>query len=105
MKTLTIVSYFTKHYAYALKAQARRVLANLDDLKPDEWQVNFVACTDRSAEASEAFSYYEQQGDAAGHLPWRAALWYASEHGEQFSTANDGDLRPAAPVAATPKII
>lgn len=69
MKTLTITNYFTKKYCYALKAQARKVLANIQDLSPDEWAIHFVACTDRSDNAREAFNYYAEllKGKATCH--------------------------------------
>ena len=60
LKRLTIVTYFTKPYTYAVKAQARRVLSNLQDVPTDEWEIHFVACTDKSEAANEAFTYYSE---------------------------------------------
>jgi hypothetical protein len=59
MKRLSIVSYYTGIYAYALKAQARRVLSNIANLK-GEWEIHYIAVTDNSKEAEEGFDYYKE---------------------------------------------
>jgi hypothetical protein len=45
-KILTIVSYYTEGYTYALKTQAKRVASSISQLNLDDYEFHYVACTD-----------------------------------------------------------